>query len=279
MGRKQEPEQQAKRRRLRPGFRYALYSATFLLLAVAALFVYSRVDQFLASDPRFRLAEPPAEGGESPALQIEGVVYASRATILSAFSADYGRSVYLLPLAERRRALLAIDWVREASVTRLWPDRVAVRIEERTPVAFIGLPAADNPASYRVALIDAEGVILEQPPRARFTLPVLAGIRPEQSQPARRLRVTAALRMIQELGSLAGQLSEIDVSDAENLKVVQQAEGKVLLLMLGNRNFLSRLQNFVNHYPEIQQRSPDSATFDLRLDDRITAVGEDGRGG
>jgi cell division protein FtsQ len=130
-----------------------------------------------------------------------------------------------------------------------------------------------------VALIDADGVILEQPPRARFTLPVLTGIRREQSQALRRLRVAAALRLVQELGGLGAQLSEIDVSDPENVKVVQQAEGRVLLLMLGNRNFLSRLQNLLIHYPEIRQRSPNATTFDLRLDDRITAVGEEARGG
>ncbi len=69
------------------------------------------------------------------------------------------------------------------------------------------------------------------------------------------------------------------MSDPENVKVVQQAEGRVLLLMLGNRNFLSRLQNLLIHYPEIRQRSPNATTFDLRLDDRITALGEEARGG
>jgi cell division protein FtsQ len=259
--------------------RYALYSAAVLLLAIVALYVYTRVDEFLAGDPRFRLAEPSSDGGESPALQIEGAVHASRAQIMNVFSADYGRSVYLLPLAERRRTLQGIDWVRDASVSRLWPDRLAVRIVERRPVAFIQLPEAESSASQRVALIDAEGVILEQPPRARFTLPVLTGIRREQSQAVRRLRVAAALRLVQELGGLAAQLSEIDVSDPENVKVVQQAEGRVLLLMLGNRNFLSRLQNLLIHYPEIRQRTPNATAFDLRLDDRITALGEEARGG
>lgn len=279
MGRKQNPEREPAWRTWRAGLRYALYSAAVLLLAIVALYVYSRVDQFLAGDPRFRLAEPPSDASESPALRIEGAVYASRIQILNAFSADYGRSLYLLPLADRRRTLLGIDWVRDASVSRLWPDRLAVRIVERKPVAFIQLPAAESPASHRVALIDDEGVILEEPPRARFTLPVLTGIRREQGQPSRRLRVAVALRLVQELGGLGAQLSEIDVSDPENVKVVQQTEGRALLLMLGNRNFLSRLQNLLIHYPEIRQRSPNATTFDLRLDDRITALREDARGG
>jgi cell division protein FtsQ len=279
MGRKQGSEEEAKKRAWARGLRYALYSALVLTLGVAALYAYSRADQFLASDAQFRLAAPAADGGGNPALQIEGVVHASRNAILNAFTPDYGRSIYLLPLAERRRSLLAIDWVKDASLSRLWPDRVAVRIVERTPVAFIQIPAGGGSSSFEAALIDADGVILRQPPRARFTLPVLAGIRPQQSQPMRQQRVTMALRLLQEIGTLSDQISEIEVSDTDNVNVVQQAEGRAVLLMLGNRNFLARMQNFMSHYAEIHQRLPDAATFDLRLDDRITAVEGGVKGG
>ena len=280
MGRKQNAEQGTKRRAWAAGVRYTLYSAAVLALVIAALSAYSAVDQFLAGNPRFRLAEPAPDSKESPALQIEGAGHASRGRILSAFASDYGRSLYLLPLAERRRSLLAIDWVKDATVSRLWPDRVAVKIVERKPVAFVQLPQQRGViSSSQGALIDAEGVILEQPPRARFTLPVLSGIRREQPQPVRRQRVAVAMRLVEELGDLAGQVSEIDVGDPENVKVIQPAEGRMVLLMLGNRNFLTRLRNFVTHYPEIQKRLPGAVTFDLRLDDRITALREDDRGG
>jgi cell division protein FtsQ len=207
-------------------------------------------------------------------------VYTAREKVFGAFASDYGRSLYLLPLAERRRSLLSIDWVRDVTVSRLWPDRVAVRIVERKPVAFVQLPRQRSSfSSSEVALIDAEGVILEQPPRARFTLPVLSGIRREQTQAMRRQRVAVAMHLVGELGDLAGQVSEIDVADPENVKLIQPAEGRMVLLMLGNRNFLTRLRNFISHYPEIQKRLPSAVTFDLRLDDRITALREDGRGG
>jgi cell division protein FtsQ len=279
MGRKLGPEQEAKKRAWGRGLRYALYSALVLTLGVAALYAYSRTDQFLASDTRFLLAAPAADGGGNPAVQIQGVDHTSRDAILSAFTPDYGRSVYLLPLAERRRSLLAIDWVKDANVSRLWPDRVAVRIVERTPVAFIQIPAGGGSPSFEAALIDADGVILQQPSQARFTLPVLTGIRRQQSQAARRERVAVALRLLKEVGTFSNEISEIEVGDAENVNVVRQVEGRAVLLMLGNRNFLSRLQNFMGHYEEIHQRLPNAATFDLRLDDRITAVEGGVKGG
>ena len=278
MGRKQNGGQEPARD-WRTAARYALYSAVSLAVVIAALFVYGRIDQQLAENPRFALAAPAGEGGESETLRIDGATYTSRERINGVFSADFGRSVYLLPLSERRRSLMAIDWVKDATVSRLWPDRLDVRILERRPAAFVQLPSSGGGQSSQIALIDEEGVILEQPPRARFTLPVLSGIRREHSVGMRRQRVSVALRLVEEVGGLASQLSEIDVGDPDNVRVVQSVEGQVVVLTLGDRNFHSRLQNFHAHFPEIHRRLPNAAHFDLRLDDRITASGEGGRSG
>ena len=278
MSRKQDSEREPGRHDWRAWLRYSSYSAAVLLLLASAMFLYARVDQLLAGDPRFKLAEPSVNG-ESTALRIVGALHTPQAEILKVFSADFGRSIYLLPLEQRRRALLEIDWVRDATISRLWPDRLEVRIVERKPVAFIRLPSAANPAAGSVALVDAEGVILSQPARAEFTLPAISGIRPQQSQSTRRERVAIALRLISELGGLADQLSEIDVGDPENVQVVLQASGRVVSLQLGSRNFLSRVQNFLRYFEAMEQQRPEAAAFDLRLDDRITAVGEGQRGG
>ena len=40
---------------------------------------------------------------------------------------------------------------------------------------------------------------------------------------------------------------------------------------MGSQNYSRRLQNFLEHYPEIHRRSGNVRAFDLRLDDRITA--------
>lgn len=279
MGRKPNAETEGKRRGLRSWIPYALVSASFLAIVVGGAYSYHRVQQFLINNPRFRFTGPSQYGASSPNLRIEGIRYASRERVVGTFAADFGRSIYLLPLSERRLALRAIDWVQDAAITRLWPDRVAVQIIERTPAAFIQLPASRRATSFRMALIDAEGVILEPPPRAHFTLPVLTGIRREQSRASRRDRVGKALQLIRGAGKLANDISEIDVSDPGNLKITQNLDGRAATLMMGNRNFESRLQNFVNHYPEIHRRLEGASVFDLRLDDRITVVEEDGKGG
>jgi len=189
--------------------------------------------------------------------------------VMRVFDQDYGRSLYLFPLAERRKALRNVRWVHDATVVRIWPNRLSVQITERKPAAFVKLPG-DNIARW--GLIDDEGVILEPPAKAAFRLPVLAGIRASETLEKRGTRVRRMQRLTKELGKLADNVSEVDVSDLDNLKVTEQVGGTAVSLMLGDRNFSSRLRNFLDHYPDIHAKMPQASTFDLRLDDRITGL-------
>jgi cell division protein FtsQ len=174
---------------------------------------------------------------------------------------------------------MAIDWVREATVSRQWPNRLSVRIVERQPVAFVVLQRPAGGAISETALVDADGVLLRTPQRARFSLPALAGITRQQPLEARRARAGQVVELLRQVQGYAGQISEVDVSDPENLVVTEEAQGHAVRLLLGKRNYLSRVTNFIDHYPDISRRLPNARTFDLRLDDRITAQngGADGR--
>ena len=68
------------------------------------------------------------------------------------------------------------------------------------------------------------------------------------------------------------RVSEVDVSEPENLKVTAKAGDRAVVLMLGDRNFFKRIENFVNHYPKIQERLSHASMLDMRLEDRITVV-------
>jgi cell division protein FtsQ len=233
------------------------------------IYASERFAQFLIRDTRFFLPGPADYGLESPNLELHGIRYASRQQVLRLFEPDYGRSLYLFPLAARRKALLSVRWVHDASIARIWPNRVIVQITERRPAAFIKLPAE---AMLRWALIDDEGVILDPPPKAAFTLPVLAGVLSGENQEKRGIRVRRMQRLMKELGPLSDNVSEVDASDLDDLKITEQAGGGAVTLMLGDRNFSSRLRNFLEHYPDIHRNMPQGTSFDLRLDDRITGL-------
>ncbi len=169
---------------------YAAILMAVVLLAAGSLTAYWRLERFLIADARFVMAPPPEYGEASPSLFIQGIEHVSRGRVRNVFREDFGRSVYLLSLTERRRALLDIDWVKEASVSRAWPNIIQVKIVERKPVAFVPLPSAPD-AAASFALIDEEGVILRPRTPARFALPVLVGIRRARKRPCGGIVCTA----------------------------------------------------------------------------------------
>jgi cell division protein FtsQ len=138
-------------------------------------------------------------------------------------------------------------------------------------VAFVTL--GSGPESKHPALIDEEGVILPAA-QDRFMLPVLLGVSASDSLAVRREHVQRLLSLLKDLGNAARAVSEVDVSDPDNLKISEPFDGRVVTLLLGDRNFALRHQNFVNYYAEIRKKLPGASILDLRLEDRITVVKE-----
>ena len=258
--------------------RFTFWLVTGIALMVCVLIVWRQTEDFLIKDPRFRIAEPEEYPGHSPDLVVEGIHYASASQIRHVFAEDFGRSLYLVPIQKRREQLLEIDWVEDATISKIWPKTIRVHVTERVPVAFVHLRPNPRDGMSRLALGDRDGFILRPCVAARFTLPVITGIREDESQTNRRARVRRVLAMLKEVGSLAQQMSEINVADPNNLIVEEHVDNNVLSLMLGDENYTDRVQNFLANYPEIRARRPDATTIDLRVDGVITAVGDEKRG-
>ena len=234
------------------------------VLLGAALFGWHQFELFLIRDARFALNGPDGPDDAS-AIQVEGATHASRRAIEATFADDLGRSIYLLPLADRRATLRTVDWVKDSTVARVWPNRLLVRVSERRPVAFVALSPS------RFGLMDEDGVIL--PTAAdRFHLPVLRGVRSRDPIADRRDRVQRMLRVLRDLRDNADKIAEVDVTDRGDIKVTQSYDGHMVNLVLGDQHFAQRYQNFVNHYAEIREKLPNASSLDLRLEDRITVV-------
>src|SRR5450432_1221967 len=225
-------------------WRFTFTIAMWTAVAASAAMAAKTVQNFVLTDSHFALAPP------SRALSFEGVRYASRARLTQMFAPDFGRSAFQVPMAERRRRLLAIDWVESATISRIWPNRLIVRVTERKPVAFASMD------SGHYLLIDAAGVFLSPPPKVRFDLPVLSGITEDQPEPARADRVRAMTALLEELGAQAKNISEVNAASLEDLRITTEMEQRGLELWMGDRNYASRFQNFMNHYPEIRRNSP-----------------------
>ena len=254
------PEPKKPRINWRMVLRISIWTAVFGSVAYAGI----QVRSFMRSDAHFTFECAAGCKG----VEVRGAVYSSPARIHAVFAQDSGRSVFDIPLDERRRHLLAIDWVRDATVARIWPDKIRITIQERTPIAFASLPIARSPRHW-LALIDDQGVLLSIPPRKRFVLPVLSGITEDQPEAARQKRVDAMQHLLADLGPQSKEISEINAASLEDLRVITTADGHAVELWLGDQHYRSRYLNFVSHYRQIHEDSAQASIFDLRLDDRI----------
>jgi len=249
------------------------FGAVAATLSIA--FAWHQVERMLLSDPRFVITSTSDE--DESKLYVSGVRHASAERVHAIFAKDAGRSVYMLPLAERRRNLLAVEWVKDARVSRIWPNQIAVQITERNPVAFAQLPRLQS-TDAPLMLIDEDGVLLPLETSAKFRLPVVCGIRRDQTEMERRGRVRRLMKLSAEVGRHMERISEIDVSDPDNLKLTYPLDDRAMILHVGHSQFARRLRRFLDNLDEIRKKLPDARVLDLRLEDRITAVRDEAAG-
>lgn len=207
----------------------------------------------------------------SDSIEISGVHNASRAHVMEIAGADIGRNIFFMPLDERKRQLETIPWVQSATVMRLWPNRVAVEIQERAPVAFAQIGS-------RINLIDPNGVVMGMPAnkQTRYSFPVIHGITETEPLSSRFAAMKIYNRLASDLDASSDsgphymrQLSEVDLSDPEDVKVTANEGGGTLLIHLGDNHFLDRYKLYVSHIGEWRQQFQNLQSVDLRYEGQI----------
>jgi len=221
------------------------------------------LEHYLDRDPRFRIA-----GADN--IDATGLSEVSRAEMLPVFGEDIGRNIFFVPLAERRKQLEQIPWVERATVMRLLPDQIRVDVVERQPVAFVR-------QGQQIGLVDADGVLLTMPAammaQHHYSFPVVTGIDANDPQLARKARMAVYTRMLAELDAngqrISEQISEIDLTDPEDARVLMPEPGSDILAHFGEERFLERYQRYKAHIGEWRQQYPKLASVDLRYDSQV----------
>ena len=208
----------------------------------------------------------------SDAVEISGVRNASRAHVRDvAASEAIARNIFSVDLEERKRQLEQIPWVEQATVMRLLPNRISVSIQERTPVAFAQI-------GPRISLIDANGVVMGLPAdrKTKYSFPVIRGIAETEPLSSRAAAMKIYNRLVSELGSgeaegakYVQQLSEIDLSDPEDIKVTANDPGGTMVVHLGASDFLPRYKLYVGHIAEWRQQFPNLQSVDLKFEGQV----------
>lgn len=241
-----------------------IFLAFGAVTAIAAgVTLYLSIAHFLQRDPRFRIA---GTGN----IEAAGLAQVSRAELLPVFGEDIGKNIFFIHLSERRKQVEQIPWVQRATVMRLLPDQIHVSIVERTPIAFVR-------QGQRIGLVDADGVLLNMPAarmtQHHYSFPVVTGIDARDPQPSRRARMALYQQLIKDLDSsgqrLSEQISEIDLTDPEDARVLMPEQGADILAHFGDQQFLTRYQRYKAHIGEWRQQYPRLAAVDLRYEQQV----------
>src|ERR1700758_2608068 len=229
-----------------------------VLLCVAAVGAAS-LYQYGERSWRFRVES-------SDDIDVAGMQNVTKAQIMEVMGADIGRNIFFIPLTQQKAQLEQIPWVESASVMRFVPNRLSVEIHERTPVAF----ARVGP---RIFLVDAGGTLMELPQKHKYSFPVILGMNPGEPLSTRVPRMKAYNQLVQDLDSggarYSQDLSEVDLSDLENLKVrVNDPQGDVLV-ELGSSDYLKRYKTYVSHVQEWRQQFQKLESVNLRYDNQV----------
>jgi cell division protein FtsQ len=127
-------------------------------------------------------------------VEIKGANRVSRLDIYNVAFDQPSMALPLVDLAATRDRLLRFGWIREARVSRRWPDTLVVDVTERQPAAIW-----QN--NQQLSLIDSEGVVLEPVSiDAMPDLPLVIG-------PAANRHVTALSGLLQATPHLRPQVS------------------------------------------------------------------------
>jgi len=218
---------------------------------------------YLERDSRFRIA-----GAGN--IQATGLTEVSRSQMLPVFGEDIGRNVFFVPISQRRKELEAIPWVEHATVMRVLPDQIRVSLVERQPVAF-------TRHGQQVGLVDANGVLLDMSASTmaahHYSFPVVTGIDPGDKPSSRLARMALYGRLMAELDAnkqhYSEQISEIDLTDPEDARVLMPAQGADILAHFGEDHFLERYQRYTAHIAEWRQQYPRLTAVDLRYDHQV----------
>jgi len=211
--------------------------------------------------------------GKIASVSVYGAVHFSEKDILTRANIPLREMLDTLSLSAVRERLLTHPYVRDALVTRMYPDAVSITIIERIPVASFM-------TSGQIRYLDADGVVLPYlPSEVPYDLPVISGI-PE----LQRTKVGSAVDnedFFEAVSILAAAL-ETDTSIYRLISEVDMKNGGDVLLfssevavpiIFGRGAAAAKftiLYTFWNKF--VREEGPENLKYlDLRYSDQVVA--------
>ncbi len=201
-----------------------LNTAASVLLVAAGLMAGAMALMWLIRQPVFTIR----------AIRVEGDVSRnSMSTIRANALPQLAGSFFTLDLAQGRKAFEAVPWVRQAVVRRIWPNRLAVRLEEHRAAALWAMKDGDDQLVntegevFQVNLGDVEDEELPTLQGPDGTAPVLLGLYKRLTPVFDRLELHIETLAMSGRGSLRAEFdtgAEIELGRGSDEELVTRSE-------------------------------------------------------
>ena len=176
-------------------------------------------------------------------VSVTGADRASKADIEKIVRTNADRpGVWNADLMEIKQKIEKVTFVKSASVTRDLPSGIAVKIDERVPVAIVKIGGNDF-------LADAEAQVLAPVSKPEIELPfAMLGWDEAKSEKAGKENVER-IKMYQKMLSewrdydLAARVKSVDLADLREPRAILEDSGMPVSIMVGRENFGQQLSN------------------------------------
>jgi cell division protein FtsQ len=248
-------------RRLLSGLKTLGKLGAFMLMvfALLSLFVYAY------SSDKFNLRT----------VTIHGCKASSQKVLESVVRDNFPANVLRINLSEVKSRLEKEPWVKRVEIRRILPSDLVIYVQERTPAAIVEFH--DD-----LMITDQDGIMLDRydPKYGKLDVPVFKGVKGEDEENYRLYqeenseRIRHGLQMLAEIESGSPQeskrISEVDISDPDNLKVLLVDDTAEVLL--GEKDYQKRFSSLMENmkqYRELKNQYTEIESIDLSVEGKI----------
>jgi len=219
---------------------------------------------YLLYSPQMLLLKPDQ-------IDVQGNHIVAKEDIQKLFVRDRNLSVLRIPLDQRRKQIVELPWVEEASLQRVLPNQLKVFITERTPIAFFR-------NGTELTLIDAHGVLLDRPAGEDFQFPIVTGLSDSMPREEREKRMKTYQEFLKSVelvkpGS-SDRISELDLSNPRDLRAVLTGLGSGdsahgVTVHFGQTEFTKKYQMLIENFPQWQASAGQVRSIDLQYSKQV----------
>jgi cell division protein FtsQ len=184
-------------------------------------------------------------------------------------------NVLRINLHQLKARLEKQPWVKRVEIRRILPSDLIIYVQERTPSAILEF-------HNELMIADQDGIMLDRydPKYGKLDVPVFKGVMGEDAdsyslyQAENSERIRRGLQMLSEIeaGSPreSKKISEVDISDPENLKVLLVDD--TAEVFLGEKDYQKRfnaLMENMKQYQDLKNQFSEIESIDLRVEGNI----------